>query len=181
MKVASIHGRFQPFHNGHMKYAMAAMDLCDQLYIGLTKVLPDELFHGKEHAPHRDLIDSNPFSYRERQEIIDEAMKSAGVNAEQYRIGPFPIEDLRRLPEFWPLDSVCYTTIVDDWNLTKIDLLKKSGYQVGIVRDTPWTGKNFASGTQMRKLIRNDDKVWKLYVPLGAEKVISNITAQRKI
>jgi len=35
-----IHGRFQPFHNGHLEYMRGAADRSDELWIGITN--PDQ-------------------------------------------------------------------------------------------------------------------------------------------
>jgi cytidyltransferase-like protein len=35
-RLAAVHGRFQPFHVGHLEYVMRAAELCDLLYIGVT-------------------------------------------------------------------------------------------------------------------------------------------------
>ena len=31
-----IHGRFQPFHNGHLAYLCGAAARCDELFVGIT-------------------------------------------------------------------------------------------------------------------------------------------------
>jgi len=36
-KEGSAHGRFQPFHNGHLEYVLAAQKQSDFLWIGITK------------------------------------------------------------------------------------------------------------------------------------------------
>jgi len=33
-----IHGRFQPFHNGHLEYMRGAADRSDELWIGILRV-----------------------------------------------------------------------------------------------------------------------------------------------
>jgi cytidyltransferase-like protein len=40
--TTSAHGRFQPFHNGHLEYVRAAKERCDFLWIGITKYDIDE-------------------------------------------------------------------------------------------------------------------------------------------
>lgn len=37
-RYGMIHGRFQPFHNGHWQYARAALARCDVLIIGITLI-----------------------------------------------------------------------------------------------------------------------------------------------
>ncbi len=32
-----VHGRFQPFHNGHLEYVLAAQSRCAFLWVGITK------------------------------------------------------------------------------------------------------------------------------------------------
>jgi len=181
MKIASIHGRFQPFHNAHMEYAKAALENCDLLYIGLTKVLPAGLFLGQEHAPHRDLISSNPFSYAERVSIIENALRVEGIGVERFRIVPFPIENIRRLPEFWSKDHQCFTTIRDKWNLTKIEILRDAGYEVDVLKDSPWEGDAYASGTEIREMIRNENDEWRSFVPRGSAEMILSILSARDI
>src|SRR5450432_2818278 len=101
MRRASINGRFQPFHNGHLAYLRAALDRAEHVYVGLTRVLTEPGIGG-EVAPHRLQSDANPFSYFERCELIRAALDAAGVDRSRWSIGPFPIEVPERLPEFWP-------------------------------------------------------------------------------
>ena len=35
-----IHGRFQPFHNGHLEYLRGAAECCDELFVGITNPDP---------------------------------------------------------------------------------------------------------------------------------------------
>ena len=35
-----IHGRFQPFHNGHLDYLRGALARCDELFVGITNPDP---------------------------------------------------------------------------------------------------------------------------------------------
>ncbi len=35
-RYGMIHGRFQPFHNGHLEYLLAALERCETLIIGIT-------------------------------------------------------------------------------------------------------------------------------------------------
>jgi nicotinamide mononucleotide adenylyltransferase len=167
----SIHGRFQPFHNGHLAYALATLAFVDTLYVGLTRVLTEPGIGG-EIAPHRLKKESNPLSYFERSRVIHAALISAGVNENRFRIGPFPIEEPARIPEFWPLIYPCYTTIVDDWNRRKVLELEDLGYQVVVLEGVIPENSKVASGTEIRRLIRNNDPTWSNFVPEGAKKII---------
>jgi len=60
-----IHGRFQPFHNGHLEYLRGAAASCDELFVGITN--PDPWRVKEEPSdPLRHLPESNPFTYVER-------------------------------------------------------------------------------------------------------------------
>ena len=69
-KLCSIHGRFQPFHNGHLNYTRAALEQCEFLYVGITQVERDAMKEF-EAAPHRSQIEFNPFSFFERKRLIE--------------------------------------------------------------------------------------------------------------
>ena len=88
-----IHGRFQPFHAGHLAYLPAAAERSDELFVGITD--PDRRAARPEPAdPLRHLPESNPFTYTERLMMIAAAAGEAGIAV---RIVPFPITE----PESW--------------------------------------------------------------------------------
>jgi nicotinamide-nucleotide adenylyltransferase len=54
-----IHGRFQPFHNGHLEYLRGAAERSDEVWIGITN--PDrERIKPEASDPLRHLPDSTP-------------------------------------------------------------------------------------------------------------------------
>jgi cytidyltransferase-like protein len=167
----SIHGRFQPFHNGHLAYALAALKAVDTLYVGLTRVLTDPGIGG-DIAPHRLQKESNPLSYFERSRIIRTALISAGISETRFHIGPFPMEEPSRIPEFWPLSYPCYTTIVDEWNRRKIKELERLGYKVIVLQDVVTEPSKVKSGTEIRSLIRSNDPSWANFVPKSTKRII---------
>lgn len=72
-------GRFQPFHHGHLEYVLQALGLAEHLYIGITT--PGETATPYEpNEPARFGKANNPFSYEEREAMITEALKEAGIN-----------------------------------------------------------------------------------------------------
>ena len=87
MKVGSIHGRFQPFHNEHLEYALAALEHCDFLWIGITQYDIEELQTCKTSSKRSSMI-SNPLTYLEREEIIKDALLDANVDASSFSFIP---------------------------------------------------------------------------------------------
>lgn len=168
-EFASIHGRFQPFHLGHFAYLKAAFLRADRVYIGLTRVLTERAGE-HQHALHRDLDSENPLSYFERVEHIRAALKAQGIDRTKFDIGPFPIENVERLPEFWPTHLPCLTTRVTGWNDEKIRLLTAQGYHVEVLDVDDQDA--FRSGSEIRALIRAGDAEWKDFVPGGKLKPI---------
>ena len=160
--IGSIHGRFQPFHNAHMAYALAALQHVDYLYVGLSRVLTEKGL-GEGVVPHRFDSAENPLTYYERTNLIRSALLSQGVCQSRFDIGPFPIENPSRLLEFWPSDLTCFTTNISGWNETKIGTLRALGYNV-VVLDLVQT-PDFASGTQIRAMARAGDSEWRKFVP----------------
>ena len=165
MMTGSIHGRFQPFHNGHLGYLRAALERTESVYIGMTRVLTEPGIGG-DVAPHRLKSESNPFTYFERCQIIEAVLDREDIDPRRIRIGPFPIEEPERLAEFWPLAAPCFTTLVDDWNVRKVEVLKTLGYNVEIV-EVP-TSAAIRSGTLIRAAMRERDLSWRDWVPKGA-------------
>jgi cytidyltransferase-like protein len=178
--AGSIHGRFQPFHNGHLAYALAALEHVDTLYIGLTRVLSEPGI-GQTTAPHRLDPRSNPLSYFERVEVVSAALTAAGVRKDHFSVGPFPIEVPGRLPEFWPTNLTCFTTIVDEWNREKVKALRDVGYNVVVLEGVVSDPTSVRTGTQIRAMIRDRSDEWKLYVPSATVPLVERYRASFEI
>lgn len=171
---ASVHGRFQPFHNAHLKYVETALDQASRVYIGLTRVF-DGVGPSEMVAPHRLTAHANPFSYYQRRKIIRAALEGAGLDFSRIDIGPFPIETINRLPDFWPTSKPCFTTTVDEWNDEKIALLQRSGYRVSVIKEGAWKSSSMCSGTKIREMMRLGDSRWKDFVPEGTHSLIEGM------
>ncbi|NTV24058.1 MAG: adenylyltransferase/cytidyltransferase family protein, partial [Nanoarchaeota archaeon] len=59
-------GRFQPFHNGHLKYIQRCLSFCDRIILVLGTI--------EEHGTEK-----NPFPVDERKRMITSALKTAGI------------------------------------------------------------------------------------------------------
>src|SRR5262245_58994682 len=89
-----IHGRFQPFHNGHLAYLTAAAARCRTLFVGITN--PDvRRASPVPEDPLRHLPESNPFTYTERLLMVSAAANEAV--AAPVHVIPFPVTE----PDLW--------------------------------------------------------------------------------
>ena len=76
-------GRFQPLHLGHVEYMQAAKDRCDRLFVGITN--PDaESGIYTSADPRRSLTENNPYTYRERMLMIEDALLGRGWAASDF-------------------------------------------------------------------------------------------------
>ena len=46
-----IHGRFQPFHNGHLEYLAGAAERSDEVFIGIGLAVPIDVAGGAAGLP----------------------------------------------------------------------------------------------------------------------------------
>ena len=69
VELGFIHGRFQLFHNDHLKYALLAKEHCKKLIVGITSPENATLIR-EEVDPHRSEAASNPFTYYERYNMV---------------------------------------------------------------------------------------------------------------
>ena len=110
MKLGCIHGRFQPFHNEHLDYALAALKEVAFLWIGITQYDVIELKTGNS-SPSRTEKTANPLTYIERIEIIKSALIENKVDPNKFSFVPFPIEEPNKLKQFVTRNVICYTTV----------------------------------------------------------------------
>jgi cytidyltransferase-like protein len=166
----SVHGRFQPFHKGHLEYFLAAFQQCDFVWIGITQFDIRQL-NKTEGAEHRSMSSNNPFSYWQRITMITGALNEVGIGSERFGFVPFPIERPETLPDFFDLSIPIFTTVYDEWNEHKISTLEALGGQVIVLwkRDT----KEF-EGARIRSLISGGDVRWRELVPSFVARFISN-------
>ena len=165
-----MHGRFQPFHNGHLDYVLQAFERSDFISVGLTQIFKPRL---SEEDTGRNTAAANPLSFLERSQLVGSALLEAGIANDRYDIVPFPIETPRRLREFVSLDTVCFTTELNPWNSEKIRLLTREGFAVERLKVSEIDNVRVASGTTIRGLIRRGDDIWKNFVPLSVFGLIS--------
>lgn len=166
--AASVHGRFQPLHKGHLEYLLAAKDLCDFLWVGVTQFDVSSL-QRSPHDVHREDPLNNPLSYFERVEMVTEVMTEAGLGREEFGVTPFPVDRPASFANFLPTSIPVITTICEPWNEYKVKLLRDSGYEVIVL----WT-RDFKAyeGVDVRNRIKLGDASWKELVPPATARIV---------
>ncbi|HET7513415.1 MAG TPA: adenylyltransferase/cytidyltransferase family protein [Gaiella sp.] len=165
-----IHGRFQPFHLGHLEYLRGAAERSDEVFVGITNPDPS---HVKPEAsdPVRHLPESNPYTYVERMLMVKAAAADAGIAGERLHVIPFPVNT----PELWeayvPRDVVQYIRLFSDWGGTKLDRLRAAGFEVVVLDEG---AEKELSGADVRAAIR-DGRAWEQLVPPGVAAVINRL------
>ena len=167
MTRGMIHGRFQPFHLGHLEYLRGAAARSDELWVGITN--PDPARVKEEPSdPLRHLAESNPYSYAERLLMVKETARDEGIDV---HVIPFPVNE----PELWnayvPRDAVQFIRHFSEWGGTKIDRLRDAGYAVVILDEG---AEKDISGADVRAAMREGGD-WRALVPVGVARVIESL------
>jgi cytidyltransferase-like protein len=165
-----IHGRFQPFHNGHLEYMSRAAERSDELFVGITNPDPARI-KPEESDPLRHLPESNPWSYAERLLMVKAAAADLGLDAACVHVIPFPVNE----PELWsayvPDGATQYIRLFSEWGGTKIERLQRAGYDVVVLDE----GKQkVLSGADVRAAMR-DGGDWEALVPPGVARVLRGL------
>lgn len=162
MNVGCIHGRFQPFHNGHLEYLKAAYERSERLIVGITQYDPGAT--DMSSPAHRQNAAHNPFSYWERAELIRAAVRCEGIPESRTVIVPFPIHAPETIRNFVDPNCIMYTTIYERWNIQKLRRLKKQGFCVNVL----WRRRyKQYEGRAVRDAMRSDLSLLKTLVPEG--------------
>src|SRR5262249_24383430 len=166
-RLGMIHGRFQPFHNGHLEYLRGAAARSDVVFIGITN--PDPARIKEEPSdPFRHLPESNPFSYVERLLMVTEVAHDEGISA---HVIPFPVNEPELWPAYVPPGVTQYLRLFSDWGGTKLERMRDAGYDVVILDEGV---EKRISGADVRAALRADAG-WQALVPPGVARVILSL------
>ncbi|MBI2542041.1 nicotinamide-nucleotide adenylyltransferase [Candidatus Woesearchaeota archaeon] len=160
MKRALFIGRFQPFHNAHLKVVKDILKNFDEITIAIGS--------SKEKNTAE-----NPFSYIERKKMVEKALKSNKIK--KYSI--YPVPDLyndrkwagyikKNLPEF---DAVYSGNL---WTLKCFRKNKLNAKKIRIMQ-------GISSTIIRNRIIKN--KSWKKYVPKEIADYIGKIKGAERI
>jgi nicotinamide-nucleotide adenylyltransferase len=173
--IAAIHGRFQPFHLGHLTYAILAKQMCRHMVVGIT--IPDQRHMLLNSAdPARHLPENNPFTYFERTRMIVNSLLEAGLSPVDFTVVPYPIDSPDLLTSYCPRGPVLLRDR-GQWTHAKISLLRESGWLPELIEDD--TNLNI-SATEVRLALANNAD-WRALVPLGTARVLDQIEAPDRI
>ncbi len=169
-----IHGRFQPFHNGHLEYLGAAVRRCENLIVGITNPDPTQVSE-EETSQHRHLPESNPFTFFQRSVMIRELLIEEGIPLERSLIVPFPIHSAERWRYYMPPNVVHYLRVFSPWEQAKVDRLRRQGYVVEVL--DPGVSKA-VEATEIRRRMA-DGEGWEELVPPSVARIIHRMEQGR--
>ena len=162
-----IHGRFQPFHLGHLEYLRGAAARSDEVWVGITNPDPTRV-KPEPSDPLRHLPESNPYSYAERLLMVEAAAEAVDAVV---RVIPFPVNEPELWPAYVPPGVTQYVRHFSDWGGTKIERFRAAGYEVVVLDEG---AEKEVSGADVRRAMR-DGGDWRPLVPDGVARVIDGL------
>lgn len=157
-----IHGRFQVFHNDHLKYLLAGKQLCRHMIVGITN--PDPSMVRQETAdPNRSNLTANPLTYYERYILIYSVMQENDINLSDLSVVPLPINRPDLYKYYVPLDAVFFLSIYDDWGKKKLSYFKSLGLKTHIIKEVSLEEKGI-SASEIRNFMINNQP-WEHLLP----------------
>ena len=165
-----VHGRFQPFHNGHLEYLRGAADRSDVIFVGITNPGPARI-KPEPSDPLRHLPESNPYSYAERLLMVKAAAGDLGLDPARVHVIPFPVNEPELWPAYVPAGVTQYLRLFSEWGGTKLERMREAGYEVVVLDEG---AEKELSGADVRAAIR-DGGDWETMVPPGVARVLRSL------
>lgn len=167
-----IHGRFQPFHIGHLDYLIKALEVTENsLIVGITNPYP-ELILKEPSDDHRHLVQANPFSFFQRYSMIRESiLKEASLEKYFTKISiiPFPIHHVDLWKYFIPMNTVQVMSVFEEWDIEKKKRFEQYGFKTHLLEC-----QRLISGTLVRKKIANSNNSheYEKLIPAGTRSIL---------
>jgi len=167
-----VHGRFQPFHLGHLEYLGLAMQRSRYVVVGITNPALGRLVT-ETASGHRHRQDANPYTYFERAEMVTSSVPEAlGYAGHVVRVVPFDVSDPAVWPDFLPGGAAHLVTVNEAWDEEKCRRFRAAGHTVEVVGGNP--ARVTATEVRRRMAAGGD---WRALVPRGTAAVIDARTA----
>lgn len=161
-ELGVVHGRFQVFHNDHLKYVLAGKSRCRHIVVGITN--PDPIMTKTDPAdPERSDPASNPLTYYERYVMVREVLVGAGIDYREFSILPFPINFPELYRFYVPLDATFYLTIYDEWGKRKLDRFLSEGLRTEVLWRRSLGDKGLRASDIRQRMVTG--KEWEHLVP----------------
>ncbi len=172
------HGRFQIFHNDHLKYLQAAKARCFHLVVGVTN--PDPTLTRFDPAdPGRSAPERNPLSYYERYRVVQKALLEQGWSWKDFSIVPLPINFPELYQYYVPLTATFFLTIYDDWGERKLQMFQTLALATEVLWRRPLAAKGLTS-TEIRRLMVLGEE-WTHLVPPGAAEMLEKFRIPQRL
>jgi nicotinamide-nucleotide adenylyltransferase len=171
-----VHGRFQPFHRGHLEYTLQAFARCEHLLIGITNPDPS-LIVAEETDPERHRPEANIFTFFERQWMIRAALTDAGVDLVKISLVPFPIHQPDRWRFYCPEQTTQFVRVFSAWGKEKVRRLQERGWRVEIL--DAGAAKEVSGSEVRRRLYAGQG--WEELVPRAVAEVLREIRATDRL
>jgi nicotinamide-nucleotide adenylyltransferase len=165
-----IHGRFQPFHLGHLEYLRGAAERSDEVFVGITNPDPTRI-RPEPSDPARHLPESNPWTYVERLLMVKGAANDLGLRPNRVHVIPFPVNEPELWPAYVPEGVTQYLRLFSEWGGTKLDRLREAGHEVVVLDEG---AEKEISGADVRAALREGGD-WESLVPPGVARVIREL------
>lgn len=165
-----IHGRFQPFHLGHLEYLRGASERCDEVWVGITNPDPSRV-RPEPSDPARHLPESNPWTYAERMLMVKAAAGDIGLDLARVHPIPFPVNEPELWPAYVPAGVTQYLRLFSAWGGTKLERLQEAGFEVEILDEG---SEKEVSGADVRETLRSGGD-WESLVPPGVARVLKEL------
>ena len=164
-EIALFIGRFQPLHHGHIFILNKILKNYKKLKIGIG-------------SSQLSKIKSDPFTYEERLNFISSALKERGINPNKFEI--FPIPDIFNANKW--VDHVIsivgeFNTIFSNSDWVR-QLFRNKGRNLG---EKIEIFKKKYNGSNVRKLISKEDKIWTSLVPKEVVELIEDFNGIERI
>ena len=164
-----IHGRFQPPHNGHIRYILAGLKETQHLYIGICT--PDLCTQEEaDKTGYPCTAELNPFTHKERIDMLTLALDEQHIPRERYSLIAFP-SDYTHIEKLIPKNTVFLMSITSPSDTIKNRYIQSLGYQTKTIIELTTEEREEKAGI-VREGLKNGTDKWESIVPASVAQYI---------